>query len=318
MKTIALLLVKNEGWILPTTLPQLNKFVDEILVLDTSSTDNSLAILKHLNISFRQKKYDTPIIDNSVWRTELLDWGRSRGGTHFVCLDADEAFTSHLLPHFNEWLSRLEPGEKLMLDWLTTWKSPTKIRVDNSIWKKIPKDFIFRDQAGLQFDGQTMHENRTPGSGKAKYVPRERGAVWHFQFAAFARFQMKQAFYRVKELNDKGQAMDNFKLIDRINNFYSITLDNSAAQCADAPKNWYSGLQNLDNIKNAPMGWFLPAILDYFAQKGLEYFEPLQIWHISDLEAEFRQKIGRGPRSLSLPPKPRIVSSSCLMGADSW
>ena len=38
--------VKNEGWILKTTIPQLKKFADEILCLDAGSTDTTLDYLK--------------------------------------------------------------------------------------------------------------------------------------------------------------------------------------------------------------------------------------------------------------------------------
>ncbi len=41
MKIIALFPVKNEKWILTTTIPQLKKFCDEILCVDGGSTDGT-------------------------------------------------------------------------------------------------------------------------------------------------------------------------------------------------------------------------------------------------------------------------------------
>ena len=38
--------------------------------------------------------------------------GREAGGTHFVCLDADETFTNPLIDNFKELLPQLQPGEK--------------------------------------------------------------------------------------------------------------------------------------------------------------------------------------------------------------
>jgi hypothetical protein len=46
MKIIALIPLKNEDWILKTTIPQMKKYANEILCLDAGSTDGTLAYLK--------------------------------------------------------------------------------------------------------------------------------------------------------------------------------------------------------------------------------------------------------------------------------
>ena len=43
--------------------------------------------------------------------TFFLIWKRSRC-THFVCLDADETFTSNFVPIARDIMSQLEPGRK--------------------------------------------------------------------------------------------------------------------------------------------------------------------------------------------------------------
>jgi hypothetical protein len=38
-------------------------------------------------------------------------------------------------------------------------------------------------------------------------------------------------------------------------------------------------------------------MLRLFDEKGIEFFEPLEIWHLQRLRHEFRRRTGRNPRS---------------------
>src|SRR5690349_6092944 len=93
MKIIALMPAKNESWILPTTLPQLKRFVDHIILLDGHSDDSTVALARSHGVEILEQPGRKA--DYSLWRQTLLDRGREQGGTHFVWLDADEAFTSN-------------------------------------------------------------------------------------------------------------------------------------------------------------------------------------------------------------------------------
>jgi hypothetical protein len=42
--------------------------------------------------------------------------------------------------------------------------------------------------------------------------------------------------------------------------------------------------------------WHLREILDWFDQRGIEFFEGLEIWQIRVLDDEFRKRVGRAPR----------------------
>lgn len=76
MKVIALMPVKNEGWILDYTLTCLVNFVDEIIALEDQSTDNTLDILSRHNVTTQKKQFN----GFGNIRKELLRIGRENGG----------------------------------------------------------------------------------------------------------------------------------------------------------------------------------------------------------------------------------------------
>ena len=143
MKIIALFPVRNEAWILPTTIPQIKKFADEIICVDGDSTDDTVKILESLGVKVRPQAEKST--NYSSWRRQLMDWGRELGGTHFLWVDADECPTTNFLPHYKEEIAKMKPGEKITMQWIALWKDPKKYRDDDSVWSNLYKDFIYCD-----------------------------------------------------------------------------------------------------------------------------------------------------------------------------
>lgn len=307
MKVIALLPVKNEDWILDVTIPQLKKFADEILCLDGGSTDSTIAKLTAHGALVR--KQDLKIQNYSSWRQQLLDWARERGGTHLVWLDADEAFTTNFLPGFRDRLTAMKPGEKIGMQWLCLWKSPYVYRNDTSVWSNLYKDFIVCDKYdpenpanSINFGTTALHEGRTPGPNEINGVstvtkiPAGDGAVLHFQFVPFRQFQIKQTFQRCREFVLQTASAR------RINHKYSATLDDPKAVTTPIPKEWIKNIDGLDaiaSLKTTP--WYFDAVLKFFKEKGIKYFEPLQIWHIPEFRDMFIHECGREPKPRLYP-----------------
>lgn len=238
MNIIGLMPVKNEAWVLKSTLPQLRRFVDDLIVLDGQSSDDTAAIARQYGGTVIPQEGTEALY--SQWRQTLLKAARARGGTHLVWLDADEAFTSNFLSTFRSRLERMKPGQKLVLDWLCLWKDPRQIRSDDSVWSVNPKDFVLCDDGISNFPEAHLHESRTPGpNDPARWlrIPREEGAVLHFQFVPFDRFQVKQAFMRCREWVMKTAPAW------AINEKYAITLDDPAARCAPVPSSWLGEFQ---------------------------------------------------------------------------
>ena len=308
MKVIALLPFRNEEWCLPSYLHNTTKIVDEIIAIDDGSIDNSVKILEDAGAkvysSEKLIKFNSGWSEGSI-RAELLKLGREAGGTHFVCLDADETFTNPLVENFQELLPQLQPGEKMSLQWLALWKSYSSYRHDATVWSNNWKDFVVFDDPSLSYNhNQHMHVGRTPASVSDvnneswRRLENEHGAVMHFQFSAYNNFQLKQCWLRCSELiqepyNSQG-----------INIKYSITLLEQNVGLEEMPKSWYDKIV-LPKVENFDPEWkdssfvradLLPGIYKYFEDYGVEFFENLNIWHVPQLRNYFIKQTGRMPR----------------------
>jgi glycosyltransferase involved in cell wall biosynthesis len=294
MKVIALMPVKNEGWILDFTLTCLKDFVDEIIVLEDGSIDESRDICaKHKKVTLYENKETT----SAGWpefsiRQKLLSLGRDHSGTHFVCLDADEIFSYNFLDNLDKYIIKLKKGSKLSLQWLALWKSPFIYRDDNSVWSNNFKDFIVYDDGKINHDYAFLGVGRTPGGNtqdKIVKVTAEDGVVFHYQFVPWQRFQLKQAWYRCSELIKYPSTED------AINEKYSITLDDPKARCSPVRTNWLHNISIPRNIEDLTSNWHMNSIIDYFKLYSAKYFEKLDIWHIEPLREEFFMIEGRYP-----------------------
>jgi len=128
-RIVGLVPVRNEARRIAFCLRALAMFTDTIVVLDDDSGDSTLAVVNGLREECRIERV---IAKDGAWlrnethdRNLLLDAGRAIGGTHFVVLDADEAFTSNLLDgdELRSQIMQLAPGESIALHWIQLWKS---------------------------------------------------------------------------------------------------------------------------------------------------------------------------------------------------
>ena len=292
MKIIGLLPFRNEAWILPASLSSLRPVVDEIIAFDDGSTDNSADVVE----SYGARVIRADDRPEAGWaeydiREALLRAGRARSGTHFVCLDADEAISRG--DNLRPLIQSLSQGQKLAAQWMALWKSVTSYRDDRSVWSNLFIDFAFCDDRDSVHNFAWLGVGRTPATKSEAdriKVADSVSCVLHFQFAAWNRFQMKQAWYRCSELiKAPGTAR-------QINQKYAITLEDPKARLRAVPASWLEGLEIPPDLENAPVGWHLQAIERFFDQYGMPYFEPLQVWHIRELREEFISRVGRRPK----------------------
>lgn len=290
-KIVALFSFRDEALFLDSLLSSLEGVVDAVVAIDDFSTDGGAE-----RVFAYRDRWDTHVVpgepgvrDRPVEkaRARLLELGREIGGTHFVCLDADEAFTAPFQRYGRERILQLRKGEKLVLQWLAMWKSPVRYRDDASVWSNNFKDFVVCDDGRLTSHRVAIHGGRTPGSNTSSNqvrLPAGEGAVLHFQFSLWSRFQWKQAWYRCFEravLKESSAA---------VNEKYAITLDDPSAVVRELPDSWRPPVfPRLEAPEASRAPWFRDEILRLFDEHGIETFLDLDIWFIPEL-ADLRQQ----------------------------
>lgn len=294
MKIITLIPIKNEAWVLPVTLPPLSRVSDEVILLDDNSQDNLTYVTSSLN-NVRIEKFSRTekFVNMSNRRNELLRLGRERGGTHFIFLDADELFTENSISGLLKLIKTLKPGESLALPWINLTERSGKLFYNkNDEWNY--KDFIFYDDGESQFPDVFLSEQRTPTSvQKWTKMPFEKASILHLQFLAKERYQYKQAWYRMQEfIAGKRSAI-------RINTTYLFTKNLQIGNTVISDRYLESKLVEFETSNKAEI--LKNQIKDLFANHGVQYFEPLDIWNIPELHELFTKQTGREPKP-SLAP----------------
>ncbi|MFA6049688.1 MAG: glycosyltransferase [Candidatus Paceibacterota bacterium] len=285
MKVIALLPFKNEEKHLPTYLSNVKGCVDQIIAIDDGSTDKSREMLETAGAL---------VISNDTingWggmRKKLLDLGRANGGTHFVCLDADETFTGQFPGILKQVCTKLVPGQKITMQWLALWKAVDHYRDDHSVWSNNYKDFIFCDDGKMDFEIKWIHEPRTPGPTTEENTLKlnsKYGAVLHFQFSDWKEFQLKQSWYRCRERAQTG------KPIQSINETYRITLDDNQVVLRKIPDEWMKNVivPEMTGFID-PSNWRLKQIEEWFDQHGASHFKDLDIQQVPEIQKLFEVK----------------------------
>ena len=300
MKVIALLPVRNEAWILRHSLACLSAFADVILVSDQGSDDGSVDLYRQF-----PKVAVLPPADATTtgrdrlpvrvrWR--LLDAARSYEGCNLLwSTDADELIAPALV---TRWLDahceRLEAGTAIETHYYNLWGTPAAYRNDGSPYRPQRKVLALVDDRTSDYirDPQVkpLHEPRVPQDDRPAVLAAEGLPVLHLQWLRAEQNQIKQAWYRAVELID-GRASPS-----AINAFYAITLPAGRVATAPVPQQWLAGLTFPDFAANETRSWQQRELYAWFDERGIEFFEPLEIWHIDVLRREFRRRTGRAPR----------------------
>lgn len=301
MKVVALIPFRNEARLLPLCLSSLDGIADLVVGMDDNSTDDSARIFAEaggvvLPAPSRELSSFAEGKESSV-RQLLLEEGRRRGGTHFLCVDADEALSANFRPHAREILAGMEPGHKLALRWQHVWGSPYRYRDgDYSKFHRVFHICAVCDAPGLHYEKKYMHMPRTPGPDDKALVRKLRedeGCLLHFNAVAMRRYSIKVAWYFCSEFNHApGEEV-------RINRAYGRDFDLGFLRTKALRPEWIEGLPIPADLAEDGPGWQWDELMKLFDQRGIEFFEPLEIWHIPDLRAEFVRRAGREPRDLT-------------------
>ena len=301
MKVIALLPIKNEAWVLEHTLACLSSFCDVVLVNDQQSQDRSREIARRFPKVVWIDSPESQICEQARWR--LWDVARQYDGTNLLwCTDADELVSPRLAGRFIQ-QAHLAAGTVVDCFYCHSWNGPTRYRTGLGQYTPYWKPVAIVDDRRVNYDrsrGLPLHEERVPVSADSPRVRAEGVPVLHLQWLLPNRSQMRQAWYRCREWIHGGRSAA------AINEFYSITLPSLYVQTAPLPQAWLEGVTLPGTAIDAEPSWQQAEIIGWFDERGVEFFEPLEIWQVPALDAEFRRRTGRNPKPdrSYLPPWP--------------
>jgi hypothetical protein len=291
-RVICLMPVKNEIDTLPITLEIISSYCDVIIIADQMSDDGSREIYKKFP---KVKVIDNPREGHSNQvRWDLLKTAREYAGKNLIlCLDADEYIPPTL---FNKFLNEHEfnIGESFRFPWIQLWKSIEYFNNTGAWYRNYQRAAWVDDHKTSYIDGIVIndHVSRVPRDFLKNCERLTNIPIIHLQWVSWEKTQYKQALYRCSELIKKP------KDYISINSAYSLSLEQKNVRLSSINKEWIDGIPSLKTIENFKPSWHKKEIYDLFDKYGILFFEPLQIWHIKELEDEFMKKVGRKPVSI--------------------
>ena len=295
MKIIALLPVKNEAWVLEHTLACLSGFCDVVLVNDQQSDDQSREIARRFPKVVWIDSPDSKICEQARW--QLWDVARDYEGSNLIwCTDADELLSPPRIRAFFDRVDRragLAPGTVVDAYYCHVWNSPARYRSGLGIYAPHWKAVAILDDRRIDYDRSRalpLHEERVPIAPGATRIHAEDSPLLHLQWLLPNRSQMRQAWYRCREW------MQQERTAAAINAIYSSTLPEWRVPTAPIPAEWLDGVTLPGADVDAQPTWQQADVLGWFDERGVEFFEPLEIWHVDLLRREFRRRAGRLPR----------------------
>ncbi len=296
-KIIGLVPGKNEARHIGFCLRALARFCDSIVYFDDDSTDETVAIVEALAQECRVERIIRKCdgeFHETIRRAVPLQAGRDLGGTHFIVIDADEAFTANLMDGdlLRRRILALQPGDALELAWIQLWRSVQQYRHDHSVWTNNYKAFAFADDRNSNYDETFIHLERVPSGlrGTRQRLDGYEYGLLHFQFVNWRNLLVKQAWYRCLERIHYPE-----KSAQAINDLYAPSKDEQDIQLRDVPYKWFAGYPFFESepLQRADL-WREQQVIDWLAQYDSEHFADLDIWDI-----DWGQGLGR---TVTAPP----------------
>ena len=152
MKVSACMMVKNEEALLPQCLDSIKDWIDEIIIVDTGSTDRTVEIAKSYGAKVYHHHWQN---DFSLHRNQSIKYAT---GDWIFIIDADEVVLSDMTP-FKERLKRIPPNISSLVVRLHEVSDGMK----NTSWLGIR---FFRRSSNVQYKG-IVHNKVTFDGGTA-------------------------------------------------------------------------------------------------------------------------------------------------------
>lgn len=197
LKISACYIVKNEAKNLAKSIKSLKNQVNEIVVVDTGSTDNTITVARKLGA----KVYSFPWQDDF---SQVRNFALSKAkGDWLILLDADEYFTSKTAGNIRQVIRQAQQADGLLIQ-----------MVNYDVDKAEIQDYFYqlrivRNQQGLHYEGK-IHEELKLSDGKSmKFfrIPPEMLEIYHTGYASsVSRQKLERNLKLLQQAVDNGQS----------------------------------------------------------------------------------------------------------------
>jgi len=228
MKLIACLRIRNESWIINYTLSALSEFVDEILIIDDGSEDETVEICrscpKVTEIVEKGIQYDRKRNETADWNS-LAKMAVKRGADWIWGTDADEMVEPKIKSEIQAMMSDPRAGlyrfRKVSpwkgLEYFRTDRSrfdhkasdalnPVLVRAADCFYWPNPKGSFIESLAKRILRGDQLHQivGRIMPKGIAgEVINRDDLVCIHFNHVDFNKLIKRQIFYAINEKTDR-------------------------------------------------------------------------------------------------------------------
>jgi hypothetical protein len=313
MRITGLLPVRNEEWIIGFSLRTHLMWMDDVIVLNHASTDRTREILEEIQGEVGQDRLLIVDHPNPVWsdtgqRQRLLELGRQRDGELFTLFDADEVLTGNLLPDIRDIVGTLKPAECVTLPWIPIWKSIYRYRTHHATQGAT---IAFRDAPLLHWRSDQGYDQHRRHPYESIHIPQPEvsGGGMHFQFVDWRRIVAKHALYKMNEL----ARFPGRKTAQEINRQYDATLEDSKAETASTPLEWFAPYRALiDHLRIDIEPWQEAECKRLWKIHGPRVFQGLNLYGLLPtgesvqpaIQAQPIQNTGNGSKRRMQQPTP--------------
>lgn len=288
MKLVAIMPARNEDWVLGLSLRALLMWVDEVVVLNHCSTDDTQQIIEDVanesggKVTSLYEGY--PVWEEMRHRQLLLEAARNREATHIAILDADEIVTGHCLSHMRGWVEKLAPGTVLRGPMRHCHRGLWQFRRDGSVWCRggYYVSIAFADAPALKWQarkGYDHHSREPEGARLGGRITDEHPAVMHLQFAHWRRLRAKHALYKMTE-----RVRWPNKSVGSIDQLYSMALDETRLGTHPVPPAWWEPYKHLMKhlrIDQSEMQWQERECARLMSEHGPDTFKGLNLFGVA-------------------------------------
>lgn len=197
LKISACYIVKNEAKNLAKSIKSLKNQVNEIVVVDTGSTDNTIAVARKLGA----KVYSFPWQDDfSQARNFALSKAK---GDWLILLDADEYFTSKTAGNIRQVIRQAQQVDGLLVQLVNFDVDKAEVQNYFNALRMV------RKQAGLHYEGMIHEELKLSGDNTMKLakVPANMLEIYHTGYAtSVSKQKIKRNLQMLQQAVAKGQS----------------------------------------------------------------------------------------------------------------